>query len=256
MSLEKLLAKNMQRFGTKNLNETQNGRITQLMLEQINTYEEPDPYTDNYLQRNVPAAEWQIDGFTAPEINNMSDSGKTSFKDAYRTYMDLANGMVGKTLIVFKNATSIDNCVFDPKNVYLRIVIQSSYVPGPKAKDVAATGIMGQESYIKIWETKQATRNFELATKTAVLKLEDNPRAGVKQASISLVLDKAADISDPAGGFVSAAGEYSIGMDYSVRRGGAVIGYCPINFSGDSVHKTEGWGTVLVSGGYPTANSW
>jgi hypothetical protein len=248
MSLEKILAENMLRFGSKNLTEWDQRRLNQILSEQK-------------IDRDIDPSEWNIPGFTAPPVRLLSGidgpKGKAFF-DAYRAYMDFSTGLVGKTLLVYTpdKVTKINDIVLDPADVIQRIVIQSSYVPGPKAKDVAATGIMGQESYIKIWETKQATRNFELATKTAVLKLEDNPPAGVKQSSISLILDKGGDISDPAGGFVSCGGEYSIGMDYAVRKGGAIIGYCPINFSGDSVHKTEGWGTVLVSGGYPTANSW
>jgi predicted transport protein len=190
----------------------------------------------------------------------MSDSGKTSFKDAYRTYMDFSTGMVGKTLIVFKNAKSITECVFDPKNVHLRIKIQSSYVPGPKAKDVAAEGYVGQDNCIQIWETKQATRNFELATKTAVFKSDNSTLASDKQpASITLLSDGpsiSSGVADPTGGFVSVSGQYKIFQDYSVRQMGVLVGYCPINFSGDSVHKTEGWGSVLVSKGYQEAAAW
>jgi len=260
IKLKNLLAENMLRFGSKNLTETQKRHIKQLILEQTNTYEEPDARTGNYLQRNVPAAEWQIDGFTAPEINNMSDTGRTTFKDAYRTYMDFSTGLVGKTLIVFKNATSIDNCVFDPKNVHLRIKIQSSYVPGPKAKDVAAQGYVGQDNCIQIWETNQATRNFELATKTAVFKFDNSTLASDRQpANITLLSDGpsiSSGVADPTGGFVSVSGQYKIFQDYSVRQKGILVGYCPINFSGDSVHKTEGWGSVLVSKGYQEAAAW
>lgn len=254
--LEKLLAENMQRFGTKNLNETQKHRITQLLLEQTNTYEEPDAQSGNYLQRNVPSAEWQIDGFTAPEINNMSAAGRTTFKNAYRTYMDLSTGMVGKTLIVFKNATSIDDCVFDPKNVHLRIVIQSTYVPGPKAKDVAALGWMGQEGTIKIWSSKQATRNFDLATKTVMRKsdpetLGSDSTAYLQSANISALITGMGSVEDPTNGYVNTKGaEYTLGMKGEVRQGGVLVGYAPINFDTDSVHKTEGWGTILTTKGF------
>ena len=256
MNLERILAKNMQRFGTKNLNETQIARVTQLLLEQTNTYEEREARRGNYLQRNVPSAEWQIDGFTAPEINNMSDSGRTTFKAAYRTYMDLSTGMVGKTLIVFKNATSIDNCVFDPKNVHLRIVIQSTYVPGPKAKDVSATGTLGQQSTIKIWSSKQATRNFDLATKTVMRKsdpetLSIDATAYLQSAKISAIIAGQGSVEDPTGGYVKASGaEYSLGFKGEVRQGGVLVGYAPINFDTDSVHKTEGWGTILTTKGF------
>jgi hypothetical protein len=261
MNLEKLLAENMRRFGTKNLNEAQKRHIKQLILEQINTYEAPDPRTGTYPQRNVPSAEWQIDGFTAPEINNMSENGSKLFKDAYRTYMDLSNGMIGKTLIVFKNATSIDNCVWDPKNVYLRIPIQSSWVPGPKAKDVTATGLQGQANSIKIWSTTQATRNYEIATKTAVMKSEGQTEIEFQPAHISLMVNRGGgqfgdSIYDPLGGMVRVGfGEYQINSKYQVYQSGKLIGICPINFDTDSRFTPEGWGTVLVSGGYPEANS-
>lgn len=254
-SLERMLLENMMRFGPKNLTEAQKHHISQLLLEQTNTYEEPDARTGTYLQRNVPAAEWQIDGFTAPEINNMSDTGRTTFKDAYRTYMDLSTGMVGKTLIVFKNATSIDNCVFDPKNVHLRIVIQSTYVPGSKVKAVGATGAVGQEGVIKIWSSKQATRNFELATKTVMRRSDPEGRGNesswLSSANISAIMPGTYEVEDPTGGYVTANGaEYTLRMDYSVRQGGVLIGYAPINFATDSVHKTEGWGTILTTKGF------
>jgi hypothetical protein len=79
-----------------------------------------------------------------------------------------------------------------------------------------------------------------------------------QDASISLLRDQSTgtDILNPDGGLVRAGAEYTIGLDYAVRQSGKIIGYCPINFSGDSVHKTEGWGTVLVSGGFREDNAW
>ena len=81
-------------------------------------------------------------------------------------------------------------------------------------------------------------------------------------ASITLLADGpsiSSGVADPTGGFVSisnSVGQYKIFQDYSVRQMGVLVGYCPINFSGDSVHKTEGWGSVLVSKGYPEAAAW
>jgi hypothetical protein len=250
MNLEKLLAENMRRFGTKNLNEAQKHRLKQLLLE------------DERIILQKPS-DWGISGFNPPEIS--SESSMTSFEgyednaerakpwiDAYNAYLDPKTGYVGKTLLVFK-----DHWI-DYRNIVKRIVIQSSYVPGPKAKDVTAGRYQqGAQSYIKIWETKQATRNFELATKTAIMQKGGDPRQPGKtmSANIRLIVAPDSGIFDPTNGMVTTSGEYSIGLDFKIYQGGTLLGYAPLRF-GDSVHKTEGWGSVLVSGGVPEADAW
>jgi hypothetical protein len=241
----------MLRFGSKNLTEWDQRRLKQILSEKV--------------ARQVDPSEWQITGFTAPVVSTLSTKTSPSgslFFDAYRTYMDPSTGMIGKTLLIFNTPTGADaangiNGVYlDPADVKERIVIQSSYVPGPKAKDVEAAGEMGQTQYIKIWSSKQATRNFELADKTAVLKAEGMTE--FQNASISLLRDKQTgnEIMDPTAGYVRAGGEYSIGTDFAVRQSGQIIGYAPIAFDTNAVHKTEGWNTVLVSKGFPEKNAW
>ena len=248
-SLERMLLENMMRFGAKNLTEWDQRKLKQILSEQK-------------IARSVDPSEWKIDGFTAPVVSTMSYKTSPSgslFFDAYRAYMDPANGMIGKTLLIFSpdKITKIDDVTLDPADVIGRVVIQSSYVPGPKAKDVEARGEMGQTQYIKIWSSKQATRNFELATKTAMLKAEGMDES--QPANISLLWDQStgSDIEDPTGGYVRSAGaEYSLGIDFSVKQSGQIIGYAPIGFDTNAVHKTEGWNTVLVSKGFAEKNAW
>lgn len=253
MSLEKRLLENMLRFGPKNLTEWDQRKLKQILSEQK-------------VARTVDPSEWQIDGFTAPAVSTMSTKTSPSgslFFDAYRTYMDPSTGMIGKTLLIFNTPTGADaangiNGIYlDPADVKERVVIQSSYVPGPKAKDVEARGEMGQTQYIKLWSSKQATRNFELADKTAMLKAEGMTE--FQNANISLLWNQGSgnDVEDPTGGYVRSAGaEYSLGVDFAVRVAGQIIGYAPIAFDTNAVHKTEGWNTVLVSKGFPEKNAW
>jgi hypothetical protein len=269
-SLERMLLENMMRFGPKNLTEWDQRRLKYLLKEQTTTQyppgqgpasaAPPTPTATTNRQgtvnlggsgpRVVDPSEWQITGFTAPAVNTTSHKTSTSgsaFFDAYRTYMDLANGMIGKTLLVFsaEGVTSIDDVQLNPANIVKRIVIQSSYVPGSKSRNVDSLGYVGQANSIRIWENKQATRNFELATKTAVFDYAGS--TVLKQASISLVTPYG-DPEDPTGGYVATTGKYKISTDYSIREAGKLIGYCLINYDQDSVHKTEGWGTVLAKG--------
>jgi hypothetical protein len=249
MSLEKILAENMLRFGSKNLTEWDQRRLKQLLIEDVKILQKP--------------TDWGISGFNPPEISSErtmtpleGESQITEIAkqwiDAYNAYLDPKAGYVGKTLLVFKDQ------YIDYRNIVKQIVIQSSYVPGPKAKDVTAGRYQqGAEVYIKIWETKQATRNFELATKTAVMQKGSAPSGpSLQQASFSLILATGTGgFLDPLGGVVRASGEYSIGMDFKVYQGGKLLGYAPLRFQ-QGVHKTEGWGSVLVSGGVPEANAW
>jgi len=272
-SLERLLLENMMRFGPKNLTEWDQRKLKQLLKEQ-NPATQPTPTTDRQgtvnlaggAPRVVDPSEWKITGFTAPPVLTTSTNATVSgsaFFSAYRTYMDLSNGMVGKTLLVFSPAgvTSIADVQLNPANVVQQLVIQSTYVPGPKAKDVrsggGATGDANQTS-IKIWTANQATRNFDLATKTVMRK--DDPEGGgtveLQLANVSAITDDGGE-GNPIGGYVVTRGNnYILGMDYSVRQKGTLIGYALINFSGDSVHKTEGWGTILTTKGYPMKVEW
>jgi hypothetical protein len=249
MNLEKLLAENMRRFGTKNLNEAQKHRLKQLLLEDVKILQKP--------------TDWGISGFNPPEISSErtmtplegeSQITETARQwiDAYNAYLDPKAGYVGKTLLVFKDQ------YIDYRNIVKRIAIQSSYVPGPKAKDVTAGRYQqGAEVYIKIWETKQATRNFELATKTAVMQKVSTPSNPTLQPADFRLIRATGTVGflNPIGGVVATSGEYSIGMDFQVYQAGKLLGYAPLRWQA-AVHKTEGWGSVLVSGGVPEANAW
>jgi len=272
-SLEKILIENMLRFGSKNLTEWDQRRLKQLLIEQGEEQTTATPAADSrtyvrggsgQIQQILQKpTDWGISGFNPPEISTSQtmkpiegESQITNIAmqwiDAYNAYLDAKTGYVGKTLLVFKDQ------YIDYRNIVKRIVIQSSYVPGPKAKDVTAGRYQqGAQSYIKIWETKQATRNFELATKTAIMQKGGNPTqpSNTMPANIRLIVAPGGGLFDPTNGMVATSGEYSIGMDFKVYQAGKLLGYAPLRF-GNAVHKTEGWGSVLVSGGVPEANAW
>jgi hypothetical protein len=270
-SLERLLLENMMRFGPKNLTEWDQRKLKQLLKEQ-NPATQPTPTTDRQgtvnlaggAPRVVDPSEWKIDGFTAPPVLTTSTKATASgsaFFDAYRTYMDFSTGLVGKTLLVFSPAgvTSIDDVQLNPANVIQRIVIQSTYVAGSKAKAVqTAMGYAATPRELKIWSAQQATRNFDLATKT-VMRYDDpegNQKPALQDTEISAIMEYG-ETANPTGGYVvTRRSNYVLDFDYTVKQKGVLIGYCPINVDQDSVHKTEGWGTILTTKGYPVKVEW
>lgn len=275
-SLERMLLENMMRFGPKNLTEWDQRRLKYLLKEQT----EPTPTATTNRQgtvnlggsgpRVVDPSEWQITGFAAPAVNTTSHKTSTSgsaFFDAYRTYMDVANGMVGKTLLVFsaEGVTSIDDVQLNPANVIQRIEIQSTYVPGAKAEDARkAMGTITDYREIRIWSTKQATRNFDLATKTVMRTYDpaDSTTSltgwgALQKTNISVIPEGNLDVGDPTNGYVYTRGaDYVLGFDYAVRHMGQLIGYALVNNDQDFVPKTEGYGTILTTKGYPEKVEW
>ena len=289
-SLERMLLENMLRFGPKNLTEWDQRRLKHLLKEQTTTQYPPGqgpasaapPFPAATTNRQgtvnlggsgprvVDPSEWQITGFTAPAVNTTSHKTSTSgsaFFDAYRTYMDVANGMVGKTLLVFsaEGVTSIDDVQLNPANVIQRIVIQSTYVPGAKAEDVRkAMGTVTDMREIRIWSTKQATRNFDLATKTVMRTYDpaDSTTSltgwgALQKTNLSVIPEGNLDVGDPTNGYVYTRGaDYVLGFDYAVRHMGELIGYALVNNDQDFVPKTEGYGTILTTKGYPEKVEW
>ena len=289
-SLERMLLENMLRFGPKNLTEWDQRRLKHLLKEQTTTQyppgqgpasaAPPTPTATTNRQgtvnlggsgpRVVDPSEWQITGFTAPAVNTTSLKTSTSgsaFFDAYRTYMDVANGMVGKTLLVFsaEGVTSINDVQLNPANIIQRIEIQSTYVPGAKAEDVKkAMGKVSDGREIRIWSTKQATRNFNLATKTVMRSYDPDNWPGsvygfdsLQKADISVIPDGNYDVADPTNGYVYVRGsEYTLGFNYEVRQKGQIIGYALVNNDQDFVPKTEGYGTILTTKGFPEKVEW
>jgi hypothetical protein len=104
---------------------------------------------------------------------------------------------------------------------------------------------------------------FDLATKT-VMRTSDpegsRSEAGwgsLQKTNLSVIPEGNYDVGDPTNGYVYTRGaDYVLGFDYAVRQRGQLIGYALVNNDQDFVAKTEGYGTVLTTKGYPEKVEW
>ena len=273
MSLEKRLLENMLRFGSKNLTEYDQRILKRMLHEQAQaptTAPAPAPAAGTTA---APAAtdQWGISGFTynlpahiVPEMY----TGNSAFDQAYETYLDNASGWIGKTVLVFKDK------YIAAKDIVDRFVVQSSFV-------FSATGEEGKKP-TRFWSTKQATRNFDTATKKLILRkgtkeeaLADDgsymlgmtgagqPKNYLQSANISADLAWEPHPNFPGGSAQIAwnvynagsmnllkisGGDYTINWDGKVTKAGQFIGYCPVIPYFKMPAKPEGYGTVMVAG--------
>jgi hypothetical protein len=194
-SLEKILIENMLRFGSKNLTEWDQRRLKQLLIEQDPEQTTATPAADSrtyvrggsgQIQQILQKpTDWGISGFNPPEISTSQtmkpiegESQITNIAmqwiDAYNAYLDAKTGYVGKTLLVFKDQ------YIDYRNIVKRIVVTSCYT---------------DTKMVHFYE-RPATRNFDLANKTMVLK----------PGTPTLLDSTEYDISAPESGFGTESG--------------------------------------------------
>ena len=286
MSLEKRLLENMLRFGSKNLTEYDQRILKRMLQEQATpttaapattTPAAPAAGTTAAAPAAAPAAtdKWGIPGFTAPAIGSANaefgpkaQSPGTTWINAYATYLDNASGWVGKTVVVLKRE------MLYPDEIVAKFVVQSSFA-------FSGTGDEGQKP-VRFWSTKQATRNFDTATKKLILRkgtkeeaLADDgsyllgtsgagqPTNYLQSANIAAELAWEPHPNYPGGSAQIAwnvynpgsmnslkisGGEYTINWDGVVTQAGKVIGYCPVSPYSAIPPKPEGYGTVMVAG--------
>ena len=266
-SLEKILIENMIRFGSKNLTESDQRKLKQLLKEQgtVNISEATEAIA-------VQPADWGIAGFTPPVVSSnelfVVETGEdvltrrsAAWTDAYDTYLDGASGYVGKTLLVFKNKS------LDPREIVDRISIQASY------------SLSYDQKSIQFWTTA-ATRNFDKAANTMIVAANATPLdtgffagaydvvgdAGLVDANLRIGLDQF-DMTPSQGGTETAPcvykpelikGEplpvklkgatYSVNYLGEVRKAGQVIGYTPAHAYTAIPSIVEGYGFTLANG--------
>jgi hypothetical protein len=243
-------------------------KLKKLLLEQTTTAAAPAPAA-------APATDkFGIPGFTAPalgaqnsEFGPDAESPATPWLNAYEKYLDNASGWVGKTVVVFKRG------MLYPDEIVERFVVQSSF---------AYTGIgeAGQKP-VRFWSTKQATRNFDTATKKLLLRKGMKAEAeaedgdyllgtqGVGQPLNYVQMNAniaAQPVWEPHPNYPGSSAQISwnvstgpdslkiTGADYSidwtgkVTKAGQVIGYCPVSPYNAIPSKPEGYGTVMTAG--------
>jgi hypothetical protein len=219
---------------------------------------------------------WGIPGFTAPavgasfaEFGPNAENAAASWISAYETYLDNASGWIGKTVVVFKRE------MLYVDEIVAKFVVQSLYA-------YSRSGPEGQKP-VRIWSTKQATRNFDTAAKkliirkgtkeeaktedgdyllaesagseqwnamvnaniTAQLAWEDHPNyPGSNDKGIAWSVYNPGKMND----LKITGGDYSIDWAGKVYQAGKHIGYCPVTPYYNIQPIPDGYGTVLVGG--------